>query len=147
MKNKIIKLIVIISVILILLDQTSKILVSNFVKEPIGNDYLKIEVVSNTGMAFGFNKGNIKNIIIAVFILAIVIKFIRDQIDRLDKKTAVAISMVLGGAISNLIDRFFRGGVLDFIKISKIPNFNLADFSIVIGWILIIIFLIDFSRK
>lgn len=147
MKNKIIKLIVIISVILILLDQTSKILVSNFVKEPIGNDYLKIEVVSNTGMAFGFNKGNIKNIIIAIFILAIVIKFIRDQIDRLDKKTAVAISMVLGGAISNLIDRFFRGGVLDFIKISKIPNFNLADFSIVIGWILIIIFLIDFSRK
>ncbi len=147
MKNKIIKLIVIISVILILLDQTSKILVSNFVKEPIGNDYLKIEVVSNTGMAFGFNKGNIKNIVIAVFILAIVIKFIRDQIDRLDKKTAVAISMVLGGAISNLIDRFFRGGVLDFIKISKIPNFNLADFSIVIGWILIIIFLIDFSRK
>lgn len=147
MKNKIIKLIVIISVILILLDQTSKILVSNFVKEPIGNDYLKIEIVSNTGMAFGFNKGNIKNIIIAIFILAIVIKFIRDQIDRLDKKTAVAISMVLGGAISNLIDRFFRGGVLDFIKISKIPNFNLADFSIVIGWILIIIFLIDFSRK
>lgn len=147
MKNKIVKLIVIISIIIILIDQVSKILVSNFVKEPIGNEYFKIEIVTNTGMAFGFNKGNVSNIIITLFILAIIIRFIISQIERIDKKTAVAIALVLGGAIGNLLDRFFRSSVLDFIKIYKIPNFNFADFSIIIGWILIVIFLIDFSRK
>ncbi len=147
MKNKIVKAIVVIAVIIILVDQTSKILVSNFLSESIGNDFFKLEIVNNTGMAFGFNSGNIKNIFISVFVLAIVISFIKNQLQRIDKKTGIAIAIALGGAISNLIDRIFRGSVLDFIKIYKIPNFNLADMFIVIGWILIIIFLIDFSRK
>lgn len=147
MKNKIVKIIVIIVTIIIFIDQTSKILVSNLLSETIGNDFFKLEIVRNTGMAFGFNDGNIKNIFISIFVLAIVISFVKNQLERIDKKTGIAIAMAIGGAISNLIDRIFRGGVLDFIKIYKIPNFNLADFFIVVGWILIIIFLIDFSRK
>lgn len=147
MKNKIVKIIVIIVAIIIIIDQTSKILVSNLLSETIGNDFFKLEIISNTGMAFGFNDGNIKNILISIFVLAIVISFIRNQLERIDKKTGIAIAVAIGGAISNLIDRIFRGGVLDFIKIYKIPNFNLADLFIVVGWILIIIFLIDFSRK
>ncbi len=147
MKNKIVKIIVIIVAIIIIIDQTSKILVSNLLSETIGNNFFKLEIISNTGMAFGFNDGNIKNILISIFVLAIVISFIRNQLERIDKKTGIAIAVAIGGAISNLIDRIFRGGVLDFIKIYKIPNFNLADLFIVVGWILIIIFLIDFSRK
>lgn len=147
MKNKIVKIIFIIVAIIILIDQISKILVSNLLTETIGNDFFKLEIVSNTGMAFGFNDGNIKNIVISIFVLAIVISFVKNQLERIDKKTGVAIAMALGGAISNLIDRIFRGSVLDFIRIYKIPNFNLADLFIVVGWILIVIFLIDFSRK
>ena len=147
MKNKTVKMIVIIVAIIILVDQESKLLVSNLLTETIGNDFFKLEIANNTGMAFGFNDGNIKNIFISIFVLVIVISFIKNQLERIDKKTAIVIAMALGGAISNLIDRIFRGSVLDFIKIYKIPNFNLADMFIVIGWILIIIFLIDFSRK
>lgn len=147
LRNKIVKIIFIIVAIIILIDQTSKILVSNLLSETIGNDFFKLEIVSNTGMAFGFNDGNIKNIFISIFVLAIVISFVKNQLERIDKKTGVAIAMAIGGAVSNLIDRIFRGGVLDFIKIYKIPNFNLADLFIVVGWILIVIFLIDFSRK
>ena len=147
MKNKTVKMIVIIVAIIILVDQASKLLVSNLLTETIGNDFFKLEIANNTGMAFGFNDGNIKNIFISIFVLVIVITFIKNQLERIDKKTAIVIAMALGGAISNLIDRIFRGSVLDFIKIYKIPNFNLADMFIVIGWILIIIFLIDFSRK
>lgn len=147
MKNKTVKMIVIIVAIIILVDQASKLLVSNLLTETIGNDFFKLEIANNTGMAFGFNDGNIKNIFISIFVLVIVISFIKNQLERIDKKTAIVIAMALGGAISNLIDRIFRGSVLDFIKIYKIPNFNLADMFIVIGWILIIIFLIDFSRK
>lgn len=147
MKNKIIKLIIIIVILLIILDQLSKILITNFYEYPIGNDYLKIEIDRNTGMALGFNDGNLKNIFITLFILFIVAIFIKNQLDRFDKKTAIAISMILGGAISNLIDRIFRGYVLDFFKIFNLCVLNLADIFIVVGWILLVVFIIDFSRK
>ena len=148
MKNKIIKLIVILVAILVILDQASKLLIGNLVTEPIGNDAFKIEIISNTGLAFGFNDGsNVKNIFIMLFVLFIVIKFVKDQIELIDTKTAVAISMVLAGGLSNLIDRIFRGAVLDFIKIFKFPIFNIADILVVVGAILLIIFLVVFTRK
>lgn len=147
MKNKTVKLIIIIGIILIIIDQVSKILVSNLVKEPIGNDNFRLEVPYNSGMALGLNEGNVKNIVISIFVLAVVISFVKNQIERIDSKTAVAISMIIGGAIGNLIDRFFRGSILDFIKILSFPTFNFADCFIVIGWILIVVFLISFSIK
>lgn len=148
MKNKIIKLIIILVAILVILDQASKLLIGNLVTEPIGNDAFKIEIISNTGLAFGFNDGsNVKNIFIMLFVLFIVIKFVKDQIELIDTKTAVALSMVLAGGLSNLIDRIFRGAVLDFIKIFKFPIFNIADILVVVGAILLIIFLVVFTRK
>ncbi len=146
MKKKI-RVMIILLISIVIIDQISKILIINFLKEPIGNDYLKLEIVNNTGMAFGFNSGNTKNIFLTIFVLAIVLTFVKNQIERIDMKTTIVIGMVLGGAVSNLVDRIFRKGIIDFIKIYKIPTFNVADIAIVIGWILIIIFLIDYSRK
>ena len=146
MKKKI-RVMIILLISIVIIDQISKILIINFLKEPIGNDYLKLEIVNNTGMAFGFNSGNTKNIFLTIFVLAIVLTFVKNQIERIDMKTTIVIGMVLGGAVSNLVDRIFRKGIIDFIKIYKIPTFNVADIAIVIGWILIIIFLTDYSRK
>jgi len=56
-----------------------------------------------------------------------------------------AISMIIGGGISNLIDRIFRGSVIDYIDINywiKYPVFNIADIFIVIGVIIVIGYLI-----
>lgn len=147
MKNKIVRGLLIIVITLIVIDQVSKILVSNFLKEPVGNEFVGLEIVTNTGMAFGFNEGNIKNILLTIFVLLIIIRFVKNQIERIDTKTMVAISLVLAGGIGNLIDRFFRGGVLDFIKLYKLPIFNLSDVFVVLGWILLVIFIIDFTRK
>lgn len=147
MKNKIVRGLLIIVITLIVIDQVSKILVSNFLKEPVGNEFVGLEIVTNTGMALGFNEGNIKNILLTIFVLIIIIRFVKNQIERIDTKTMVAISLVLAGGIGNLIDRFFRGGVLDFIKLYKIPIFNLSDVFVVLGWILLVIFIIDFTRK
>ena len=148
MKNKKILLIIGIVLLIIILDQVTKYFVEkNFKNNYVGNSIIGIEVSENTGLAFGFNDGNTKNIGLTIFALLIIINFIRKQIDRLDYKTTVAISFVLGGGIGNLIDRFVRGSVLDFIKVFKFPNFNIADSFIVIGWILVVIFLVIYTRS
>ena len=134
-------------IILIIIDQTSKILITSFLHEPIGNEFVGIQIVNNTGMAFGFNDGNVKNIFLTIFVIAIVIGFIKNQAERIDKKTKIALSIVLAGGISNLIDRIFRGAILDFIRIYKFPIFNIADIYVVLGWILLVVFLIQYSRK
>lgn len=148
MKNKTIRLIVILVTIFIILDQASKIIVSNLPELPSINDSVKFEIANNTGLAFGFNDGsNVKNIFVMAFVLFIVIRFVKNQIELIDTKTAVALSMVLAGGISNLIDRIFRGSVLDFIKFYKFPIFNIADILVFIGAILLVIFLVIFTRK
>lgn len=148
MKNKLIKLLVIVVSILVILDQTSKIMVGKTLKDKtIGNDNIGLEISSNTGMALGFNDGsNGKNIFLTICILAVIISFIKNQLERIDTKTMLAISFAISGGISNLIDRIFRGGVFDFIKVYNIV-FNFADILVVLGWILLIVFLIDYSRK
>lgn len=145
--SKMLKIAIIVCVIIIASDQLSKVLISNFVPETVGNEYFSIEITKNTGMAFGFNSGNTKNIVLSTFVIFIMITFIKNQRNQLDEKTLVAISMVVGGGISNIIDRIFRGGVFDFIKILFIPNFNVADLCICTGWLLLVIFLVIYTRK
>lgn len=148
MKNKTVKLIVILVTMFIIIDQASKLFADNFIDGTIGNEILKFEIANNTGLAFGFNDGsNVKNIFIMSFVLIIVIRFVKNQIELIDTKTAVALSMVLAGGFGNLIDRIFRGAVLDFIKIYKFPIFNLADVLVFIGAVLLVIFLVIFTRK
>lgn len=147
MKDKIVRVSVIIIVLLILLDQVSKILITKFVTEPIGNDFVGIQIVNNTGMALGFNEGNGKNIFLTIFVLGIIMAFMKNQSEQIDNKTRLSLLFVIAGGISNLVDRIFRGSVLDFIKIYKFPVFNIADFYVVLGWVLLVVFLIIYSRK
>lgn len=148
MKKK--KLLIIIGIILliIVIDQLSKFIVEkNFKDQYVGNEIIAVEVTNNTGFAFGFNDGNLRNIVLSSLVLILIIDFVVKQFERIDTRTTIAISFVLGGGLSNLIDRFIRGSVLDFIKVYKFPNFNIADSFIVMGWLLIVIFLIIYTRK
>ena len=146
-KENNIKLILLITILLIIIDQMSKFIIQYNYKEPIGTEIIEITLISNTGMAFGFNNGNTKNIILTGIILVIIVNFIKNQKERIDKKNSVAIGMILAGGISNLIDRIVRGGVIDFIKIKYFARCNFADCYIVIGWILLIIFLVKFNKE
>ena len=145
MKNK--KILLIILSIILLIDQLSKIIILNTINEikVIIPKLLEIEVIKNIGIAFGLNDGNLKNIFITMIILIIIINFIIKQQNNIDKKMTIALSLILGGGISNLIDRIIRGGVVDFIKVSTFQIFNIADISIVIGWILLIICVVNFG--
>lgn len=145
--KKILTIVITFCIVIIAIDQLSKYLVTKNVTEKIGNDYFAIEVTENTGMAFGFNSGNTKNIFLSLIVIFIIISFIRNQRELIGTKELMAISLALAGGISNIIDRVFRGGVLDFIKVLFIPNFNIADLCICTGWILIVIFLIIYTKK
>lgn len=145
MKNNKIKLMLLLVVVFLLIDQLSKILVLNF--NDISFGILKIEVVYNTGIAFGMGASNLYNAILVFLVICVIVNFAYNQRDKLNNKTIIVLSMIISGGVGNLIDRIFRGGVLDFIKIANFPIFNLADSFIVIGWILLIFNLLGFFIK
>ena len=63
------------------------------------------------------------------------IRFILLKKDKLNVQTLISISAVIAGGIGNLIDRIFRGYVIDYIDINpliKYPVFNIADMCVVI---------------
>ncbi|ROQ43397.1 signal peptidase II [Marinobacter sp. 3-2] len=78
-------------------------------------------------------------IAIAVVVSAVLVKLIRNSHQRTE---SLALAMVLGGAFGNVIDRVFRGYVVDYLDFHwqswHWPAFNLADVFIVLGVIMIL---------
>lgn len=137
--NKKYKIIIFVTV-LVLLEQLIKvIIVMNRDKLPITiiNNVFMLSYVENSGVAFGIKVGSVWSfIVINVVILGIIIKFMYSQLQELNNKTIAILSLVLAGGISNLIDRIFRGYVIDFLDITPMinfPVFNFADVMIVVS--------------
>ena len=135
-------IILVMVVILLFIDQVTKIYAISQWKETtleVLSNILTFQYAENTGGAFGVGQNGTMTFIIAnIVVLGIIIRFIMLQMDRIDRKTMVILSLVLAGGFSNLIDRIFRGFVVDFIHLfpnTNFPIFNLADAFIVIGWV------------
>lgn len=109
------------------------------VDEPINliGDFLKLELVFNTGAAFSLATS--KTIFLSVFAMAAAagIFLFASRIDS--SRWALALGLVLGGIFGNLTDRIFRspgglqGPVVDWISFSFWPTFNIADSGVVVG--------------
>jgi signal peptidase II len=141
-----------VSLILILLDQISKFAVRNSI-EPnqiikITPKFIWLTFVQNTGAAFSFSFGNpIVNRILFITISFIAIVFVIYLASKSKNKLELlSFALILGGAIGNLIDRIIWGSVTDFIWCDfpdfimiRWPVFNVADSSIVIAIVLMII--------
>lgn len=132
--------IVIFVTVLVLLEQLTKIVIlMNREKLPITviNNVFMLSYVENSGVAFGIKVESIWSfIVINIVILGIIIKFMYSQLQELNNKTIILLSLVLAGGISNLVDRVFRGYVVDFLDITPIinfPVFNFADIMIVVA--------------
>lgn len=139
--------------LLILIDQGIKLLVlKTVVNNPviIINNFLKFIYVKNTGAAFGF-LGNNTNflVILTVILLYYLINEIRRNIDS--KVSILSLSLIISGAIGNLIDRIFRGYVIDYISFTlfkrEMAVFNLADTFITIGVILLMYIIVKDGRS
>lgn len=142
-KKSRVALYVIISVTVILFDQATKHLIRNLIDSfrvikvlP----FLQLVNIRNKGAAFGMftGFGNIVFIIIAALsIVFVVYLLVKGKEDRF------GLSLVLGGAAGNLIDRVIFGSVTDFIDVFvgrfHWPAFNVADSALTIG--ILIIFL------
>jgi len=105
--------------------------------------WLNLRLVFNTGASFSlFAKGGA---VIGLLVIAVVIMIffaLREAGRRLD---AVALGLVLGGAVGNLLDRAFRGdsfldgAVVDFINVPFFATFNFADIAINVGVALLLL--------
>ncbi len=129
----------------IFFDRITKMFFSDFLAYgeslPIIRNVLHMTLVHNTGIAFGFfkNQGIVFIVIpiIAVFLLIFNIYYYRKNNEALSRIYIVSFSLILGGAIGNLIDRIVYGHVIDFIDFRVWPVFNIADSAITIGAIMI----------
>ena len=100
---------------------------------------LNFTYVKNSGGAFGIGSDANMFLLINVIVIFLLARFLIVNKERVEIKASVALSLILAGGISNLIDRIFRGEVVNFIDISQLvsfPKFNFADICIVVGWIL-----------
>lgn len=113
--------------------------------EPIEiiGDWLRFEAIRNAGAAFGF--GEAFTVIFTVIAAAVIVVIARLARKLYSLPWAIALGLLLGGALGNLTDRIFRspgvfqGAVVDFIAPKHFAVFNLADSAIVCGGILIVL--------
>jgi len=130
--------------LLIVVDQITKYLTGNFLKEsvPLIKNVFHLTLAHNTGIGFGLlQNNNFILIFISVLIIAALIYLFNSS--KKEKESLLAISLIMAGAIGNLIDRIFLGHIIDFLDFRIFPIFNFADSLITIG----IIYLIYASFK
>ena len=138
----------------ILLDQVTKYLVRSnldlsemWAPWPWLLPYARIVNWHNTGAAFGILQqfGDVFKILPLIVSAAII--YYNSQVPSTEWPLRLALGLMLGGALGNLIDRYARGYVTDFISVGNFAVFNVADSSVTIGVAILIIYMWFQERK
>jgi signal peptidase II len=170
--------VLILSFVIVLIDQGTKLFVKGIsipslgiqidgtsygYSKPLLGNFLRLTYIENPGMAFGIDIGgklffSIFSIIASIAIIVYLYRARRDSIGF-----RIALAMILGGAVGNLLDRvfygvifgdapLFYGKVVDFLDVdffdfslmghhfSRWPVFNIADAAVTLGVILLLVF-------
>jgi len=115
--------------------------------EIVVTPFLNFSLAFNTGAAFSFlsEAGGWQNLFFVgvAFVVSVIILFMIRRLGANDTQVAVALMLVLGGALGNVIDRVRFGYVVDFIDVYyrawHWPTFNIADSAISIGAVLLVL--------
>ena len=136
--------------LIIVLDQLTKVVMSNWLElyQTVAvMPYFNFTLAHNSGAAFSFLAGaggwqRWFFIVLALVVSAVLVVWL-SRLKAAAKMEAIAISLIIGGAIGNVLDRFLHGYVIDFIDVYigsyHWPAFNIADAAICIGAILLIL--------
>lgn len=134
-------------------DILSKLWAVNVLEEtqsiPLWQGVFHLTYVENTGAAFGaFRGGRIFFIIVTLLILAVIVCLIPKYKGR-SRLLDTGMTAVAAGAVGNLLDRIFRGFVVDFFDFCLIdfPVFNIADIFVCVGALLIAVYVIFFDES
>lgn len=143
------------TLLIIILDQVAKFGAIKYLmgQNPyvIIKDHFELRYVENYGAAFGIlQQKRVFFIIITSLVILFIIFYFYKYFDKFNTIAKISISIFLGGAIGNFIDRVRLGYVVDFIRVNlfksyDFPVFNLADMFIVVGTILIV-YLVLFDK-
>lgn len=134
-------------ILIVLVDQISKFAVRVLMTEGqsihVIGKLFKITYLQNDGAAFSSLRGQ-RGFLVGFALLAVLAAlFFLFSYKGKSKLLDCSLLMIVAGGIGNLIDRIFIGSVTDMFDLSFFPPiFNLADISITIGCILLIIFII-----
>ena len=126
---------------IVLLDQLSKYLLSSYLKAPFSilGSFFRLTLTHNYGAGFSILQNWLWLFILFGFlVIAIIAYYYKDIPDNIS--VLLGASFILAGTIGNLIDRIIFGYVIDFIDIWIWPVFNVADSSITVGAVLLIIY-------
>jgi len=134
-------------VAVLILDQATKYLIT--VRVPEGSSieaipgFLYFMNIKNTGAAFGIFQSHTKILTIISLVAIFLIIILKVMLNLEFVFYNISLGFVLGGALGNLVDRYFVGEVTDWISFTIFSAvFNIADSFIVIGFILIIILIL-----
>jgi signal peptidase II len=132
--------------ILVVIDQLIKnIVVDKLFGSSVNiiNGVLDFAYVENSGGAYGI--GNNSTLIFTVVSLILIMsigEFILLKYNNINTSILFSLGLIIAGGLGNLIDRVFRGFVVDYIDVNpliKFPIFNLADVCVVLGCMMIMI--------
>ncbi|MBU0709402.1 MAG: signal peptidase II [Candidatus Omnitrophica bacterium] len=122
------------------LDQLTKFLITKNLAHqesfPLLRGIFHLTLTHNTGAAFGILKNQVP-LFIFTSLFAVFLIYVNIRKHREGKLYGLALSLILGGALGNLIDRVRLGYVIDFLDFRIWPVFNLADSAITIGAVLL----------
>lgn len=136
-----------IAIIVIAIDQFTKWLVVHkmelYEQIPIIENFFYFTSHRNSGAAWGILEGQMIFFYIITVVVLIGVIYYMEKYARDSKLLAISLSLILGGAIGNFIDRLLHQEVVDFLDVMiftyDFPIFNIADSSLVIGVILVFI--------
>jgi len=140
------------AVCVLILDQVTKYIIIE--KLPISSEievirgFFYITHLKNTGAAFGLFQDSTRTLTIISFVAIVLIIILKIMLKLNYAFYNVSLGFILGGALGNLIDRYFVGEVTDFLNFTFWPVFNIADSFIIIGFCLIIILILrEYLKK
>ena len=137
---------------LIFVDQIIKFIVRTFMAVgqtiPIIPGIFHITRVQNRGVAWGSFEGmTLLTVVLPIILIGVIIFFMEKKKENITPFLSWALVIVVGGGLSNQIDRIFLGSVTDMIDFRVWPVFNLADMAVVCGCIMVIIYVLFLDKK